>query len=163
MFDKFGEFGSASEINELAINMRNEGDVESIKLLAEENGINEDMAMLFCSKEIDFLCDEMSAAIGKLDMECAELKPKELVEDWVEYIKGTCMEHDEMAEAVRKKGKSIQACIAELLKWSFKNCYAVDPTICKAAGVSTNVKMGIPGMARAKQIIKDYYLGGEAE
>lgn len=164
MFEKFGELSSAAEINELALNLRSEGDVESIKALAKENGIDDEIAAVFVDGGIDFLCDTLSAAIGKINVECEELKPKELVEDWVEYIKGTCAEHEDMAAAVRKKGKTIKGCIADLLKWSFKNCYAVDTDICKAAGVSgANVKMGIPGMARAKQIIKDYYLGGEAE
>lgn len=164
MFEKFGEMSSAAEINELALNLRSEGDFDSIKELAKENGIDQEMAEVFINDGICFLCDTLSAAIGKINVECAELKPKELVKDWVEYIKGTCAEHEDMAAAVRKKGKTIKGCIADLLKWSFKNCYAVDADICKAAGVSgTNVKMGIPGMARAKQIMKDYYLGGEAE
>lgn len=164
MFEKFGELSSAAEINELALNLRSEGDFDSIKELAKENGIDQEMAEVFINDGICFLCDTLSAAIGKINVECAELKPKELVEDWVEYIKGTCAEHEDMAAAVREKGKTIKGCIADLLKWSFKNCYAVDADICKAAGVSgTNVKMGIPGMARAKQIIKDYYLGGEAK
>lgn len=164
MFEKFGEMSSAAEINELALNLRSEGDFDSIKELAKENGIDQEMAEVFINDGICFLCDTLSAAIGKINIECAELKPKELVKDWVEYIKGTCAEHEDMAAAVRKKGKTIKGCIADLLKWSFKNCYAVDADICKAAGVSgANVKMGIPGMARAKQIIKDYYLGGGAE
>lgn len=164
MFEKFGELSSAAEINELALNLRSEDDFDSIKELAKENGIDPEMAEVFIDGGIDFICDAMSAAIGKIDVECAELKPKELVADWIEYIKGTCAEHEGMAKAVREKGKTVKGCIAELLKWSFKNCYAVDPAICKAAGVSgANVKMGIPGMARAKQIIKDYYLGGGAE
>lgn len=32
--------------------------------------------------------------------------------------------------------------------------------INKAAGVDASVKMGIPGMGRAYEIIKAYYLGG---
>lgn len=39
MFDKFGEFDSFSEINELAENLLNEGDIESLKVVAKENGI----------------------------------------------------------------------------------------------------------------------------
>ena len=39
IFDKFGEFGSADEINELAQNLLTEGDKSSIGILAEENGI----------------------------------------------------------------------------------------------------------------------------
>ena len=39
MFEKFGEFDSFEEINELAENLFNEGDTESLKAMASENGI----------------------------------------------------------------------------------------------------------------------------
>ena len=42
MFDRFGEFDSAAEINETAANLRKEGDTDSLKVLAEENGIDPD-------------------------------------------------------------------------------------------------------------------------
>lgn len=107
------------------------------------------------------LCDPMTAAMGKIDVECQELKPVEIMEDWVEYLRGQCMEHEELAIAVRKKGKSLKGCIAALLKWSFKNQNPVDDEIKKAAGVSAGrVTLGIPGMGRAKKIIKEYYLEG---
>ena len=73
------------------------------------------------------------------------------------YFNG--MENEELAAAVRRKGKSLKGCIAVLLKWSFQNCYAVDKEIVKAAGVSATVKMGIPGMGTAKKLIREYYLG----
>ena len=38
MFDKFGEMDSCKDINELAENLFNEGDTESIKAMAKENG-----------------------------------------------------------------------------------------------------------------------------
>ena len=47
MFEKFGEMDSYREINELAENLFNEGDYESIKVLAKENGIGEDFVDLF--------------------------------------------------------------------------------------------------------------------
>lgn len=162
MFDKFGEFNSAAEINELAVNMRTESDTDSVLALAKENGIEEEMATIFNDGGIDIICDKMSAAIGKIDVECADLKPKEIVVDWIEYIKATCAESEELAEKVREKGKTIKGCIGELLKWSYQNCYEIDKDICTAAGIKgANVKLGIPGMARAKKIIMDYYLGGE--
>ena len=37
MFEKFGEFDSYGEINELAENLLNEGDTESLKVMAKEN------------------------------------------------------------------------------------------------------------------------------
>lgn len=162
MFDKFGEMDSADEINELAENLLNEGDIDSLEAMAKENGILMEYVLAYKEGEIPFICDNMTAALGKIDVEVAELKPKEIMEDWVEYLRGQCMENELLAFNVRKKGKSLKGCIAALLMWSFKNQQTVDKDIIKAAGVSAGkVTLGIPGMARAKQIITDYYMGGE--
>ena len=37
MFERFGEFDSAKEINDTAVNLRREGDKESLIVLAKEN------------------------------------------------------------------------------------------------------------------------------
>lgn len=161
MYDTFGEFNSAAGINETAVNLRKEGDMESIKVLAKENGIDQDIAEVFIEGDLLFLCDEMTAAIGKIDIEAAELKPVEIMEDWVNYLKARCFEDEEMAIAVRKVGKSLKGCIGKLLTWSFKNQIAVDKEILKAAGVkSSKVTLGIPGMGRAKKIMTEYYMEG---
>lgn len=160
MFDKFGEMDSFGEINELAENLFNEGDTASIKTMAKENGIDKEYVEMYLSGDIPVLCDAMTAALGKIDAEVAELKPKEIMEDWVEYLRGQCMENEILAFNVRKKGKSLKGCIAALLMWSFKNQQPIDKGIIKAAGVSAGkVTLGIPGMARAKQIITEYYMG----
>lgn len=164
MFEKFGELNSYEEINELAENLFNEGDFGSLRAMAQENGIEKELTDLYINGDLPELCDPMTAALGKLEIECQELKPKEIMEDWTEYIRGECMESEEIAHAVRRKGKSLKGCITELLKWSFKNQQTVDKDIIKAAGVSAGrVTMGIPGMGRAKKIIREYYLGGEAK
>ena len=162
MFDKFGEFNSFGEINELAENLFNEGDIESLKAMAKENGIQNEFVKMYLQGDIPVLCDPLTAAMGKIDVEVAELKPKEIMEDWVEYLRGQCMENELLAYQVRKKGKRMKGCIAALLKWSFSNQQKIDKDILKAAGVSDGrVTLGIPGMARAKKIIADYYMGGE--
>lgn len=162
MFDKFGEMNSAAEINELADNLFNEGDTASIKTMAKENGIDKEYVEMYLSGDIPVLCDAMTAALGKIDVEVADLKPKEIMEDWVEYLRGQCAENEILAFNIRKKGKSLKGCIAALLSWSFKNQQTIDKDIVMAAGVSAGkVTLGIPGMARAKQIITDYYMGGE--
>lgn len=161
MFDKFGELNSCEEINELAENLFNEGDIDSLKVMAKENGIQEDFVEMYLQGDIPVLCDELTAALGKIDIEAAELKPKEIMEDWVEYLRGQCVEDDTLARQVRKKGKSLKGCIAALLSWSFKNQQTINEDIIKKAGVTAKkVTLGIPGMGRAKQIIKDYYMGG---
>lgn len=160
MFEKFGELDTFGEINELAENLSNEGDTKSLKEMAKENGIPEEIVDMYVNGDVPVLCDPVTAALGKLDIEAAELKPKEIMEDWVEYIRGQCMENEVLAFQVRKKGKSLKGCIAALLKWSFSNQQQIDKDIIKAAGVSAGrVTLGIPGMGRAKKIIRDYYLG----
>lgn len=162
MFEKFGELNSFGEINELAENLFNEGDTESLKAMAKENGIQNEFVQMYLQGDIPALCDPLTAAMGKIDVEVAELKPQEIMEDWVEYLRGQCMENEILAYQVRKKGKSLKGCIAALLKWSFSNQQQIDKDIIKAAGVSAGkVTLGIPGMAGAKKIITDYYMGGE--
>ncbi len=159
MFDRFGEMGSAEEINTLAVNLRKEGDTDSIFVLAKENGIDQAVADIFIAGDLLYLCDDMTAAIGKIEIEAAELKPVEIMADWVEYLKARCFEDPEMAKAVRKKKKSLKGAIAALLQWSFKNQNPVDKDILKAAGVTARCTLGIPGMGRAKQLMSEYYMG----
>lgn len=160
MFERFGEMNSFQEINELAENLFNEGDIGSLKAMAAENGIPADFVEMFCSGDLPALCDATTAALGKIEVESAELQPKEIMEDWVEYLKSQCMENELMAYSVRKKGKSLKGCIASLLKWSFGNQIPIEKEILKAADVTAGrVTLGIPGMATAKKIIREYYLG----
>lgn len=159
MFEKFGEFDCFIEINMTAEGLKKEGDTKSIYVVAEENGIPKDFAEMYIAGDIDCLCDREMAAIGKIDVEAKEIKATEIVEDWVNYIKGCIGKDERMAKAVRRKGKSLKNCIAEILKWSFKNMYPVDKDILKAAGVTQTCKLGMPGSARVKEIIRTYYLG----
>lgn len=160
MYSRFGEFDSAEEINEVAVNLRKEGDVESLKELAKENGIDVDIVEVFLEGDLLYLCDTMSAAIGKIEIEAADMKAKEIMMDWADYIKARCFEDENMARAVRKKGKSLKGCIGELLKWSFQNQIPIDSGILKAAGVTAGrCTLGIPGIGTAKKIITSYYLG----
>lgn len=178
MFEKFGELNSFGEINELAENLFNEGDTESLKAMAKENGIQREFVEMYLQGDIPLLCDPLTAALGKIDVEAAQLKPKEIMEDWVEYLRGQCMENEMLARRVREKGKSLKGCIAALLSWSFRNCYEINKDIIQETGILSGkipmpkegkgskkqvISIGIPGMARAKKIITDYYMGGAEE
>lgn len=52
MFDKFGEMSSYTEINELAANLLQEGDLDSLKELAKENGIPDDYVEMYLEEAI---------------------------------------------------------------------------------------------------------------
>lgn len=159
MFEKFGEFNSAEEINMSAEGLLKEGDLESLKILAQENGIDVEDAEDYADGCMDKLVNPLMAAYGKLDVESKELNVYEIMADWIQYIRVRCSEDEKMALAVREKGKSLKGCIAEILKWSFKNQYEVPKDILQAAGVNAGrCTLGIPGMARVKEIITGYYL-----
>lgn len=160
MFDKFGEFDSAEEINETAAGLLEEGDLEGLREMAKENGFDEDDVQDYIDGIYPELANTYTAAWNKLEVEMKELKVCEIMEDWVEYIRIKMEEEEEMQRAIRKKGKSLQGCIAELMKWGFKHQYPISNKIMKEAGVTASkVTLGIPGMGTAKKVITKYYMG----
>ncbi|MDE6210108.1 MAG: hypothetical protein K2M73_10620 [Lachnospiraceae bacterium] len=165
MFEKYGYFETAEEINKKATELLAAGDKTGVMELAKENGIEEEIADIFCSGsgEIDYICDDETAAIGKIDIEVVELQPQEIFKDWVEYIKASILKDKNIAIAVRKKDKSLKECISKILLWSFKNSYDVDKDIIKAAqkenkNIPDNIRLGIPGMGTVKKMIREYFL-----
>lgn len=161
MFDKFGEFDTYEELNKAAEGQKTQGDIAALKELATENGIDLGDLEDYMDGVIPELCTAKTAALGKLAVEIADIKASEIVQDWIDYIQTTAMEDLQMSLAVRKKGKSLIGCIGAMLKWSYKARYKVDDRIIKASGIgATGVEMGIPGMASARKIIREYYMEG---
>ena len=93
MFDIFGNFDSCEEINACAAGLMEEGDIEHIKLLANENGLNGFMTQAYIEGMADELTDWMNAAIGNLDVEAGEYKNNQIpVEPVTDYLKTLCIE-----------------------------------------------------------------------
>lgn len=160
MFDRFGEFDSVEELNRAAEGQKEEGDEKALKELALENGIDPDEAEDYMNGATDRLATPRMAAIGKLEVEEKCIECPEIMEDWLGYIKQQCIDDEDMARAVRRKGKSLEGCIAALLKWSFNHQETVDAKIMEAAGVKVSrCTWGCPGMGTAKKVIKKYYMG----
>lgn len=129
MYDKFGEMDSAEELNEKAVELKENGKNEDLKTLAEENGIDADMLDMFLDGDIDFICDTQCAAEGKLSMELKNYQ-KQYVSNAMEVVDaltsmmmreriklsvhkaGVDIDIDitgeELAKAVRRKGKSLK-------------------------------------------------------
>ena len=160
MFEKFGEFDSWEEINRAAAAQKEEGDIEAIKEIAKENGIDEEDAQDYIDGVVDELCNSSMAAIGKVNIERKALGLTEIMSDWADYIIKESIEDEKMALAVRKKGKTLAGAIGAVLKQSWKIKAAVPKEIKEAAGISTRVEMGVPGYATVTRILRDYYIGG---
>lgn len=158
MFEIYGEFDSAEEINKAAGEKMTKGDTEAVIGIAVENGIDKEDAEDFIDGAVGELATPLMAALGKISIEEQDLKPYEIMEDWISYIKIQCQDNPKMCLAVRRKGKSLKGCIAALLKWSLKNQYQIPQDILKECHISYKCTLGIPGMKRAKDIIQEYYM-----
>ena len=162
MFELFGEFDSYVEINKAAEGLRNEGDFENLKKLAEENGIPLNEVDRYCDGETDELCSPATAALGKLEIESAELNPQQIETDWIEYIQQMILENNDFACGVRKKGKTLFECEGQILRYARDHMFEPHKKVLEAAGGiggAKTVKLGMPGWAREKKIIKAYYMG----
>ena len=69
MFDKFGEFDSAEELNKAAEGLKEEGDKDSLIELAKENGIDPEDAEDYWNSEMQFLAASRVAAVARLKVE----------------------------------------------------------------------------------------------
>ena len=113
----------------------------------------------FLDSIVPELASPLMAAMGKLQVEEADLKPEGIMKDWLSYIRIQCTEDEGMAKAVRRKGKSLKKCIGVLLKWSFENAREINKEVAGYAGIPKNVRvtLGIPDMGTAKRLIMEYY------
>ena len=171
MWDKFGEFDSAEELNRAAAAQKAEGDREALIMLAEENGIDRDDAEDYLDGVVDELVTPLMAAVGKLQIEAADLELRGILKDWEDCILELCRKDRQMQIAIRRREKKLKGCMAMLLKYSFENKCQVSDEIIKATKVMRNgrteplrgpVYMGVPDRAKVKELIQEYYLGGQA-
>lgn len=169
MFDKFGEFDSAEEINKAAAAQFAEGDEQAIYTIAEENGIDKEDADDYMDGLISQLVTVRTAAIGKIKVEAKDLDLKGIVSDWKDILIEECMESEELSIAVRRKGKALKHCLAQLIRFAFENKVQISDKIVNVTKVTHNGKeeamrkplyLGIPSKADTKKIIRRYYLIG---
>lgn len=171
MWDKFGEFDSAEELNRAAAAQKAEGDREALIMLAEENGIDRDDAEDYLDGAVNELATPLMAALGKLKVEAEELELEGMMMEWLNCITEQCRKDKQMQAAVREKEKSLRNCIAAVIQYSFKNKKQVSDKIMKYVKIEKNGRMepyrgplyiGYPTQAKAKELIREYYLGDRA-
>ena len=163
MFEKFGEFDSAEEINAKAAALKAEYDGAGLKDLAEENGLDPEDAEDFADGIIEEFCTPYQAALGKLKMEKEAMKLTRELADLAEEVEmnlgiGT------VAAGVRKKGKSLAEYLAKIVDEGYKNAIGLPKEITDRLTAlpkqyRNQVKTGIPNKAERMRILKEYYGG----
>lgn len=167
MFEKFGEFDSAEEICRAAAAQLAEGDVEAIRILAQENGLDPMDVEDYIEGEAEELCTPSMAAVGKLTAEKKELGLTGALEEFVEELFMMCEESREYALAIRRKGKRLDEYLARVVDYAFEHTLEVPKQITdrtkKVKGFMNGhaLKMGVPSLADRERIAEEYYLGEE--
>lgn len=167
MFDKFGEFDSAEEINRAAAAQRDEGDTQAIMIIAGENGIDKEDAEDFIAGHLDELTTPLLAALGRLAVESRELKLAGVLIDWTDELKTMCTESPEFALAVRRKGKDLAGYIALTAEAGYEHRAVVDKRIVEKTTTMRQIMgshefaIGIPDKKTRRELAEKYYLGEE--
>lgn len=163
LFEKFGEFDSAAEINRAAAAQLAENDHDALRILAKENGIDEMDAQDYIDGMLPELCTIQTAAIGKLDVEVADLyKLPMTMQGWVDHIKTMVMDDPDFAAGVRQKGKSLIGLFARLIMAISKNRMNVPIDIVREArkldsSLPNNLPVGDISKKEFRDIVTDYY------
>lgn len=165
MFDKFGEFDSAEELNRAAAARKEQGDEEALRLMAEENGIDKEDAEDYYDGGLDVLATSAMAAIGKLQVESADLRLGGVLLDWAGELRAMCLESEEFARAVRRRGKDLAGYIALTAETGYKNRTVVDRRIVdrtkriKQIVGAHEFAIGIPDKRTRRRLAEQYYMG----
>ena len=164
MFEKFGEFDSAEELNRAAAAQKEQGDREALLILAEENGLDKEDVEDYMEDYIDELATPLVAALGKLKVEETDLKLGGLLSDWVDELRNLCSEDEAFCLAVRKKGKDLTGYIALTADTGYKNRVVVDKRIVAKTGKvkkivgSHEFAIGNPDKKTRRELARQYYL-----
>ena len=104
------------------------------------------------------------AALGKLKLEKEDLKLGGVLSDWVDELMEMCMESQELAAAVRKKGKDLAGYIAATADSGWKNRVIVDKRIVNKTKEVKKIigthefAIGIPDRKTRRELARSYYL-----
>jgi len=162
MEHKFGIFNTVEELNRAAASQKEEGDTEALFALAAENGIDREDVQDYLDGFADELATPLIAALGKLDMESAELELKSQLADWKDYIAAMCAGNEEMSRAVFRPDKELAQVLAEAIRYASVNRVYVPGRITQLAGLPGRIPIGMTGRDELRRIAEKYYLGEAA-
>lgn len=153
LFEKFGEFDSVEELNAAADGLLNEGDIESLKELAKENGIDKEDVQDYIEGLSENLATVSSAAFGRLFVEEKQAKTSKGEEMIAQVLftmaRSLCLK-DSFCRAVMQKEKRLMT-VYKLMRDK------VSKQKSNGIGVLCGTDRGL------SNLITTYYMHGEDE
>lgn len=148
LFTKFGEFDSVEELNRAAAGLREEGDVDGLKELAKENGIDPFEVEDYIDGMSEELATPITAALGRMRVELETLEGfvETMCRFYSVFAISAMMENEEVARGIMKKGARLKGIYDAIYAYARKHqqggCFA---------GSTTD--------QQDKQLVKAYYTG----
>ena len=164
LFAKFGEFDSAEEINRAAAAQKAEGDLEALKVLAEENGIDPMDVEDFYNEDIPELCTALSAALGKLEIEKADIGINDMTYGaWTAAIQVMLSDDMQLCIGFRRKGRSLAEVFGKATAMCSKSRTNAPQKIVNEArkidsSIPSPLPMGAISIAGFKGLVREYYI-----
>lgn len=152
MFEKFGEFDSVEELNMAAAGFKQEGDLDSLYALAEENGIDREDAEDYADGITEEFATLSMAAAGRIDTEDKAVQAKDIMVKMgmaviFLLLRGMCME-ETICAAVMRKGKRAEKILDAMRTEAKKHAQG-------------NIGISCGTDRQLKEIIRSYYLEPE--
>lgn len=156
MFEMFGNMDLAGLLATAAAE-KEEGDLESLIKLAEENGLCKEDAEDYMDDIVDVFCTPLQAATAKLDRESKEMGASGTWDDWKSVIQEMCIADEDLCIGIRKPEKNLAQMYGNILKIGFTKKERIPEAICKAAGITQRVELGVPTKKDVKEAVLKYY------
>ena len=171
MWDRFGQFGSAEEINRAAAAQKEEGDEEALVALALENGLDREDAEDYMDGATNKLCTPLSAAVGKLRMEAEYLELKNELAELYEEIVTVLFSNDKrdfIVHGIMRKDRSLAGYLAKVIDKGYEkavtpNREILDKVTAIPQQYRSQMKTGMPSKADRWAIMQEYYGTGVSQ
>lgn len=140
LFEKFGEFGSSEELNKTAEGLREEGDTDSLKILAEENGIDLEDAADYMAGDLTQLTTEYTAAVGRIRVQEENTKIPKTAAAIIYQMARSMTDDPEFCRVVMCKGARVDHVWDEMEKLARSH---KDGSVGVACGTDRDLKAAI--------------------
>ena len=153
MFEHFGECDSAEEMNLAVDGWYEEGDIDSIKAFAKENGFEDRYVESYLEQRKgnpnELFTNDIEAAIAKLGLEKEENSQLGIfADDIIDYLASECID-EKLAKGIRRKGKRLKEASSLIYKEAKKNRVTIDDRSGEYCGPF-----------KAFTLVKNYYTEG---
>lgn len=158
------------DINTKAEELKRAGKEDELISYAQKVGLSVEDAEDYIDGLVDELATSTYLAGAIIETQAKGIKCEGIIKDWVQSITQIAQNDTEIANNIIENDDcDLVHCLAQLIRYSFKNKCQVDDKIVSVTMITHNGKeeklrgplyIGIPSRAELQKIVREYYGGG---